>query len=116
MSKSKKNNIELVPFDEMPKDLPKLLTKNDYTYALLHPDGFRKGLFEAVHLNVNYPQWHNVMLHPHDENDIVIYTRRGWVRKDDEYIEKFFGKEYIYCFIHVMENKTKYYGIKDDKK
>lgn len=103
---------ELVSFDEMPENIHELLTKNDYTFALLHPGGFKKGLFMVIHLNENYPQWHNITLDPNDDQNILVYVKRGWVEKDFDEIFKVFSFAYVRCFAHVWKNKEKMYNIK----
>lgn len=69
MKSTKKNNIELVPFDAMPKNLPELLTKSDYINVIINPNGFFHGIFEAIHVNPNYPQWQNIMISENCSNN-----------------------------------------------
>ena len=35
------DKTKIIPIVEMPNDIEKILTDNDYIYSLTHPDGFR---------------------------------------------------------------------------
>jgi len=108
------NTKGVIPFDKMPKNINELLTKNDYTYALLHPGGFKQGIFEVIHLNENYPQWHNIVRNPMKPDDMLIYTKKGWVERDFEEIFKIFNYEYVSCFSYAYEHRDQFYGITKD--
>lgn len=108
--KSTKNNIELVPFDAMPKNLPELLTRSDYFNALLNPSGFLCGIFEVIHFNTNHPQWHNIKL-DEDDTEMMIYTKDGWHTEKFKNILRIFDIEYITCFLYVYNNKETVLGI-----
>ena len=111
-----KRTICPIPIENMPRNIHKLLTKKDYAYALFHPGGFQKGIFDMIHLNIDYPQWHNIIMNANDGTDmnIVVYTVTGWAVKPINYIWDQLMKEYFLCFNYVEKNKEKFWpGISD---
>lgn len=98
-----------IPFTMMPKNIAELLTKEDYMRSLLHPDGMQRGIFETIHFNQKYPQWHNVIILPNAVDDVIIYNEKGcWEKvKFEGRIWKQFNDEYVDCFLHVYTNRDK---------
>jgi len=106
-----------IPVDHMPDDICTLLDKNDYLYALLHPDGFQKGIFDVIHMNAKYPQWQNIIMHANKndgiDNMIVVYTHDGWKVRSFSSIFQLLLTEYVLCFIHLEHNKDKMWPKND---
>lgn len=100
-----------VPIEDMPKNLHKLIKKEEYLYALLHPDGFQKGIFDVIHMNKSYPEWHNLILNANADDGIddkiVAYTREGWRVKPISYVIEQLHNEYFLCFTYLYENREK---------
>ena len=101
-----------IPIEDMPKNIHKLLLPEDYGYALFHPQGFQKGIYNIIHLNRKYPQWSNIILNANDEKnaadlDIVVYTRKGWEVKSIDYIFSQLISEYVFCLDYLEKNKKR---------
>jgi hypothetical protein len=100
-----------IPIEKMPDNIHKLLTKKDYMYAILHPFGFQKGIFDVIHLNKEYPQWNNIIMNANDGTDLnlVVYTTKGWAVKPMTYIWDQLILEYVLCFDYMEKNKEKFW-------
>jgi hypothetical protein len=103
------DDSKLVPFNKMPKNIEELLSKHDYMFAMLNPRGMMRGIFETIHLNVNHPQWNNIVIK--SMTDIKIYTTDGWKKKSFEDVWHQFHDEYINCFAHVFKNKDNLFPV-----
>jgi hypothetical protein len=101
------NTKERIPYHKMPADIYIKLDYTDYRYALFHSCGFMRGIFEAIHMNVNYPQWHNIILIKEIDDEVVIYTENGWKKEKVENIWEQLNNEYINCFTYFYENREK---------
>lgn len=99
--------IKTIPYRKMPINIDKKLTVNDYRYALFHPSGFMRGIFEVIHMNINYPEWNNIILVEDIKDEVVIYTEDGWKREKFENAWKQINREYIDCFTYFYANKEK---------
>ena len=101
--------MNIIPFTLMPKNIENLLTKEDYMHALLHPSGMQRGIFDVIHFNKKYPQWHNVIIPPNTVDQILIYSEnKCWEKVSFEgKIWKQFHDEYVNCFLYVYTNKDK---------
>ena len=107
--------MKRIPYDQMPDDIEIKLTKMDYMYALLHPAGVRRGLFEVIHMNVNYPEWHNVIIPPNTLDCVIIYTGDGWKYVSFETVWDQFNFEYISCVSYLYKNKNILFPLSDNK-
>jgi hypothetical protein len=98
-----------IPFTRMPTNIEQLLTKEDYMRALLHPAGIQRGIFEQIHFNKKYPQWHNIIILPDAIDDVIIYNENNcWEKvKFEGNIWKQFNDEYVNCFLYVYTNRNK---------
>ena len=108
-------NKNPIPFESMPKNIEELLTPDDYMYATLHPAGMMRGIYEVIHLNELYPQWHNVIIPDDAVDQICVYTKNGWVKKYFEGdIWNQFNDEYINCFTYLTIHLDKMYNRDDE--
>ena len=110
-------NKVITPFTSMPKNIAELLTKEDYMRALLHPAGMQRGIFEEIHFNKKYPQWHNVIVPQDAVDQILIYSENNrWEKVPFEgKIWKQFHNEYVNCFIYVSKHKDEMYSQNSNK-
>ena len=104
-------SLERVPIENMPKNICTLLDKNDYLYALFHPDGFDKGAFDVIHMNAKYPKWQNIIMNANRDDgidkNIVAYTRNGWEVIPFSLVHPTIIAECLLCFAHLIDNKDK---------
>ena len=98
----------IVPFESMPSNIEELLTKEDYKYAIFHPNGMIRGIYEVIHLNELYPQWHNLIIFRDGEEDARVYTINGWKKANFERdIWDQYYLEYKKCVLFASTNKDK---------
>lgn len=96
---------KLTPITNMPSNIEEILNRHDYIYALMHPEGFQKGIFMVIHNNVNYPQWNNIVIPFNESDEVITYTKNGWRRVKYEQIWRQLHNEYVNCFIYIRQNR-----------
>ena len=100
-------NISLIPFEHMPSVSDRLDTE-DYLAALMHRYGEFTGFVQIIHMNIKYPEYHNMMYSdPLNNNNILIYTQKGWKEKSISDIFDQLSMEVFDCSLYFKKHQDK---------
>ena len=109
--------MNIVSFYSMPTNIEKLLSNQDYAYAVFHPKGVFRGIVEIIHSNPLHPQWHNLVIPVEDTDYAYVYTSDGW--KKDNLKEEVWNQlfdEYLICFEYICKHKNEIISHLSDAK
>jgi len=94
----------VIPFRSM-KNVSSELDTEDYIKALSHPDGPYLGFMMAIHVNSKYPQWHNIRYDEVCEDNIAIFTKKGWKKILFKDMHEQLNREMLECVEYFKQNE-----------
>lgn len=104
-----------ISYFDMPKNIHRLMTNNDYINALINQCGFMRGVYEMIHLNAKYQKWNNLILLENNDEDVFIYTGigtacglgDGWNKKKFADVCGVLIESIIKCYEYFIDNVDK---------
>jgi len=76
----------------------------DIAEAILHEAGAFTGLITMIHMNLEHLDLNNMMM-DNQLQDILIYTREGWIPCKFEDVYHQLAQECRFCLEHVKDNE-----------
>lgn len=105
-------NLTIVSYFDMPKNIHSLFTNIDYINAVFNQFGVMRGMYEMIHLNEKYQQWNNMVLLENNNEDIFVYIGgetscglgNGWKKEKFADVYLVFIDSMIKCYGHLIDN------------